>query len=549
MSDGNVAETVHDRHRLPLVWVVPLVAIVVAVWLAWQTLSERGPVIELTMRTADGIEAGRTQVRHNQIELGVVEQLEPSADLSRVTLRIRMNRYAEGHLNSGTQFWVVRPRLSLQGVSGLGTLISGSYIEMEPGAGAPAHRFTALEDPPVVNAEVPGTTFILHASRLGSVGEGTPVSYHGIEVGEVLGYTLSDLDGSATVRIFVRAPHDRLVHEGTRFWNASGISLELGSAGLRVQTSSLESILAGGVAFDVPQGGTAGPVAGPLAGFDLFADEEAAHDALFTRRVPFLLHLSGSAAGLAVGAPVQMRGIRVGEVTDLHMEYDARTDRVSIPVTIELQPQRITILHRAASDMDFRQKSYATFRMFVARGLRARLRSGSLITGQQIVSLDFVPDAPAATMIETGPIPEIPFVGTDDLGAVVASAKTLLDRAGSTVATLDGLVASPQVRRSLASLDASLANLDHVTRAASVQTAPLLRELRSASRSADQTLNQATATLAVTDAALGDGGSGGNLAATLVELKDAARSLRDLADYLEAHPGSLLRGKSGSPER
>ena len=549
MSDAGrdpVPGAVHERHRLPLVWVVPIVAVLVAGWLAWRTLSERGPVIELAMQTADGIEPGRTQVRHNQIELGVVEALEPSADLSSVTLRIRMNRYAEGHLNADTQFWVVRPRLSLQGVSGLGTLVSGSYIEMEPGAGAPTRHFEALADPPVVASEVPGTAFILHAARLGSISVGAPVSYHGMGVGQVLGTTLSDADGRAIVRIFVRAPHDRLVHDGTRFWNSSGIGVTFGSEGLRVQTASLEAILAGGVAFDVPPGGMAGAVAEPLAVFDLFGDEDAAHDTLFTRHVPFLLHLSGSAAGLSIDAPVQMRGIRIGKVTGLHMEYDAATNRITIPVTIEVEPQRVTILHRPASDADFRRKSYGTFRMFVANGLRARLRSGSLLTGQQIISLEFVPDAPASALIETGPIPEIPFVGTDDLSAVVQSAKTLLDHADATVTSLNGLVASPEVRRSLGSLDASLANVSHLTREANLQVAPLLSGLRSVSRSADETLHQATTTMAVTDTALGEGGSSGNLAATLVELKEAARSLRDLADYLEAHPGSLLRGKDGN---
>ena len=265
--------------------------------------------------------------------------------------------------------------------------------------------------------------------------------------------------------------------------------------------------------------------------------------------MPFLVHLSGSAAGLSVGAAVQMRGIRVGEVTGLHMEYDAATHRITIPVTIEVEPQRVVVLHRPESDADFRRKSYDTFRMFVANGLRARLQSGSLLTGQQIISLEFVPDAPASALIESGPVPEIPFVGTYDLSAVVQSAKTLLDHADTAVTTLDGLVASPEVRRSLDSLDASLASLSHLTHAANLQAAPLLTSLRSVSRSADETLQQATATLAVTDTAFGEGGSSGNLAATLVELKQAARSLRDLADELEAHPGSLLRGKSGSAVR
>lgn len=544
MPDDRTPAATHERHRLPLVWVVPIVAIAVASWLGWRTLSDRGPLVELTLRTAEGIEAGHTLVRHNQIELGVVDALVPSADLSHVTLKIRMNRYADGHLNARTQFWVVRPRLSAQGISGLGTLISGAYVEMEPGGGKPAQHFTALEDPPVVNAEVPGTAYTLHAARLGSIGAGAPISYHGIEVGEVLGTTLSDADGSAAVRIFVRAPHDRLVHDGTRFWNASGIAVEFGSEGVRVQSESLEAILAGGIAFDVPFGGTAGAVAPPLSQFDLFANQDAARDAIFTRRIPFLLHLAGSATGLQPGAAVQMRGIRIGDVTEVHMEYDATTNQVSIPVTIEVEPQRVRILHRPASNADFAQRSYAAFRLFVARGLRARLQSGNLLTGQQVISLDFVPDAPAASLIETGSIPEIPVIGTSDIGAVVQSAKGLLDNVDRTVTTLNGLVASPEVRRSLGSLDASLANLAHVTQVARVQAGPLLTELRTASASAHRTLQQATATLAVTYAGLGSGEGGGNLASALTELKEAARSLRDLADYLEAHPGSLIRGKN-----
>ena len=261
---------------------MPIVAVAAAGWLGFNALSERGPLISITLQSADGLEPGRTRVRHKQVELGVVRDLVPSADLSHVTVHARMNRYADGHLNAGTQFWVVRPRLSAQGVSGIGTLISGSFIEMQPGDGKPERRFTALEDPPVVSADVAGTEYVLHARRLGSVSQGSPVSYRGVEVGEVLGYTLSDQDGSATLRVFVRKPHDALVHEGTRFWNASGVSVSLGSDGVRLQTESLEALLAGGVAFDVPPGGEGGALAKAGSAFDLYADQDAARAALYT---------------------------------------------------------------------------------------------------------------------------------------------------------------------------------------------------------------------------------------------------------------------------
>ena len=539
-----------ERHRFPLVWIVPIVALLAAGWLGYRTLSERGPLIAITLQSAEGLEVGKTRIKHRDIELGTVEAIEPSADLSSVTIQARMNRYAEPHLGAGTRFWVVRPRLSAEGISGLGTLISGSYIEMEPGPGEPARRFVALEDPPVVSADVPGTKYVLHGSRLGSISQGAPVSYHGVRVGEVLGYQLSDDDGSATVQVFVQAPHDKLVHDGTRFWNASGIAVAVGSEGVRLQSESVQAILAGGVAFDVPRGGELGPVAPAASVFTLYGDEDKARDALFTRKIPFLLHLTGSAEGLSAGNIVRMRGIQVGEVTDVHMEYDAASGLMTVPVTFELEPQRVRLLHTDLSDAGFEERSYATFKSFVAKGLRARLASGNLLTGQKIISLDFLPDAPTAAMIEGGLYPEIPVSPSDDLDSIMQAAKGLLGSLQSTVSSLGQVITSPSVKQSLHSLQGALANLDRLTHDASLQVGPLLTGLRAVSSSADQTLKQATATLAVTGDAFGsDGDAGGDLAGTLAELKQAARSLHTLTDYLDNHPESLLQGKSAGAKR
>ena len=543
MPDSRQPEALRERHRLPLVWIVPIVAILAAAWLAWGALAERGPLIAVLLQDGDGLEPGKTKVQHKQVQLGLVEDLIPSPDLSHVTIHVRMNRYAEGHLSAGTKFWVVRPRLSAEGISGLGTLISGAYIEMEPGSGPPARQFTALEEPPVVRSDVPGTEFVLHAPQLGSISQGTAVSYRGLSVGNVLGTALSDHDGSATLRVFVRAPHDQLVHEGTRFWNSSGVAVELGSDGLRVQTESLESILSGGIAFDIPPGGDVGPVAKPDTSFELYSDQSAARDALYIRNVRFMMHLPGSAQGLSAGAAVRMRGIKVGEVLDVHMEYDDATGQISIPVTLQLQPQRV-LLRGLVSQPGFEQRSYAVFRRFVERGLRARLASGNILTGQKIISLDFVPGAQPASLIEGGPVPEIPVIESDDLDSIMQSAKALLSGLQSTVASLNGLLLSPELKKSLRSLQETLANTERLTRVASTQAGPLMTGLRAVSQSADQTLKQATSTLVTTGNAFAGGGDGGDLAGTLNELRQAARSLHALADYLDAHPGSLLRGKS-----
>ena len=544
MSEGHLPSAAQKRHRISLIWLVPIVAIVAASWLGYRALAERGTSIEITLRSAEGLEAGKTKMKHRDIELGTVEAITPSPDLASVTVKARMNGYAKSHLVAGTRFWVVRPRLSLEGVSGLNALISGSYIEMDPGAGMPARHFVGLEDPPVVSADVPGTSFILHTRRLNSIGAGAPVSYHGIKVGEVLGYRLSDLDGRASVRVFVRAPHDKLVHDGTRFWDSSGVSVAFGSDGLKIQTQSIEAILAGGVSFDVPRGGEPGPVAKPLSNFALYEDEDEARNAIFTRKVPFLLHLTGGAKGLSPGATVRMHGIYVGEVTDVHMEYDAATKHMTVPVTFEVEPQRVTILHSDQSQAGFEDRSYAAFRDFVDRGLRARLTTGNILTGQKTISLDFVPSAPKARLIEGGVFPEIPVVDSSDFDSIMESAQSLLGSLRDATGSLDQIIKSPSVRRSLASLDRSLANIDRLTHEADVQAGPLLTNLRAASKSADETFRQATTTLSITGDAFGnDSNSGGDLAGTLKELKQAARSLRVLADYVESHPESLVRGK------
>jgi paraquat-inducible protein B len=248
---------------------------------------------------------------------------------------------------------------------------------------------------------------------------------------------------------------------------------------------------------------------------------------------------------LSVGAAVRMRGIYVGDVTDVHMEYDAATKLMSVPVTFEIEPQRITILHSNTSVAGFVHRSYAAFKDFVEHGLRAQLASSNLLTGQKIIALDFFPDAPEASMIESAPYPEIPTIEPDDLDSIMHSAKNLMGTLRATATALDQLVTSPLVKRSLVSLNRSLANVDRLTHDASAQVGPLLTSLRTASKSADQTLRQATSTLVVTKDALGNEGDGsGDLAGTLTEFKQAARSLRTLANYLESHPESLIRGKT-----
>src|SRR5215469_9145728 len=191
--------SLHIRQRISVIWVIPLVAALAAGWLGWRSLSERGPTITITFTSAEGLTAGKTKIEHDDVELGTIETIEPTSDFTHVVATARVSKVVEGHLTKGTRFWIVRPRLSAEGISGLSTLISGAYVELDPGQGPPARDFTALEEPPVLTANEPGTTYTLHATRLGSITQGAPVYYRGLSVGQVLGYELSDADGSVTV--------------------------------------------------------------------------------------------------------------------------------------------------------------------------------------------------------------------------------------------------------------------------------------------------------------------------------------------------------------
>lgn len=536
----------HVRQRISGVWLIPLIAAIAAGWLGWQSLSARGPTITITFTSAEGLEAGKTKIRHNDVELGTIETIEPSSDFTRVIATARMNKAVEDHLNEGTRFWIVRARVSAEGISGLSTLISGAYVELDPGPGAPTHQFTALEEPPVVTANEPGVTYTLHAPRLGSITQGAPVYYRGINVGQVLGYTLSDADGTVSVRIFIRAPHDQLVHEGTRFWNASGIAVTAGSDGLKIQSESLWTLLAGGIDFDIPSGGEAGAPAKPDASYTLYEDAAAANDAIYLRKAHFLLHFQQSVANLKPGAEVRMQGIRIGQVADVHMEFDEATNRITVPVVVEIEPDRVKLQHETPTTGTFEQKADAIFARFVARGLRAQLGSGNLLTGQKVVNLDFVEGAPSMAMDQSGEYPEIPSVPSDDLDSVISSAKTLLASLQVTAAKANAILASPELTQSLRSLDKSLANLDRITAdAREAGVGRLISQLRDVADSADAALKQANTTLAAAEGAVdGRRSDGGDLAGTMRELKNAARSVRGLADSLESHPESLLRGRS-----
>jgi paraquat-inducible protein B len=536
---------------LPWVWAVPVVAAVIAGWLGYCALIERGPTITISFPTADGIEADRTTIRYKNVELGRVTGIGLTSNGSRVVVTAAMRREAEPMLRADSEFWVVQPRITPSGITGLTTIVSGAYIGMLPGNGAEGGRsFTGLETPPPKDGLIAGREFTLIADRLPSVSDQSPVYYHGVQVGEITGHELSDRDGSVSVRIFVYSPHDSLIHPASRFWPSSGVQIEVGAQGLKIGTESLLTMVAGGIVFDTPEGALSGSPSAPSSTFRLYADREAAEEAAERVRVSYRLFFPDSLRGIGVGTPVELRGITVGRVSEVKLEYDPSADTIRIPVTAEIEPERIAMPGELLRQ-DPSEETNRIFDRLVVQGLRARLASGNLLVGQRVIELEFVSNAPPARLVRAKPYPELPTVTGGGFEEIASSAGRFLDKVSvlpldrlveeirNMVIHADGVIASPEMKRSLQELDRTLGNTERMTRDARMQVGPLFASINSA---ADQ--------LKATIALLGsDPRSSNDLLRTLTELKDAARSIRVLADFLERHPESLLRGKPQEASR
>lgn len=529
--------------RISIVWLIPLVAALVGGWLAYKAYSEQGPTISIDFKTADGLEAGKTKVRFKDVEVGRVEAIDVSNDLSHVVVTARLVPAAARYLTENTRFWVARARVTASQVSGLGTLFAGAHIEVGPSLeGAPARHFVGLEEPPAIPIGEPGRHFFLESPGLASLNVGSPIYFRQIQVGQVESYALQPDRQSVKVRIFVREPYDDLVAMTTRFWNASGLDVSLTAEGVKMDTASLVSLLIGGVAFETPKTLEPSPPAPEDAVFKLYANREDADKQTYLRRIPYLLYFDGSVRGLNVGAPVEFRGIRIGQVLDVRLEFQTDELAFRIPVLIELEPDRIDMVGDELSDGD-----PETMDRLVAEGLRAQLKSGSLITGALFVDLDFHPDAPAAPVEMAGGYRVLPTVPAP-LEALTANAKELLDRLQrfpldeigtelrDTLRNANRLVGSDDLARSVKALDETLRELQGFAEKLNRNVEP---QLQATLLQAQSSFDSAEGVVSADSALYKE------LKRMLAELSDAARSIRNMADYLERHPDALLYGKGG----
>ena len=547
------------RIRFSIIWVIPIVSVLIAGFLVWRSFLDNGPEITVIFDTADGLTSGQTQVKNKSVVLGTVENISLTPDLRHVRVLIRMNKGTNDMLTDKARFWVVRPRINGASITGLETLMSGAYIAFDPGldasgqaSGQHVDRFEGLEAPPGMRSDQPGQTYTLVANNIGSIGQGAPVFFRDVDVGEVLGYTMPPGGrGPVLIQIFVKEPYDHYLSGSTRFWNVSGVKVGFGAGGLKVQLQSLQALFSGGVAFGLPplaesKATREQPMAEANTVFKLYESEEDAQNAGYHERVPLATYMTSSVKGLAPGAVVSMFGIQVGNVTSVKLDMTSTPGHPRVRIGMEIQPERVMtskqLSHEEVTDM---------LRTLVANGLRASTDSASLLTGEGLISLNFVKNAGKASISMEGSTLVIPGQ-PGGMAGIMDSVSTLTDRlasmpfeqigtnANSLLAHADETLNSPDVKQALTSLRISMQHVQVLTQDLQKGLGPLSQRLPAMAEQLDQMLHNANRLLASYG---GNSDFKRNLQAMVIQLGQTARSLRFLSDFLTNHPSALISGR------
>ena len=456
------------------VWIVPIVTALIGAWILFYHFSHQGPEVTLITTTAEGIEGGKTAIKSRNVDVGRVESVTLSDDLNHVILKARLNPDMQKLLKGDSAFWVVKPQIGKEGVSGLGTLLSGAYIELQPGRkGEEPAQYQLLDSPPLAAPDAKGIRVVLDSERSGQLNPGDPVLFRGYRVGSVETSQFDTKTRSMHYQLFINAPYDSLVTSNVRFWKDSGVNFDMSAQGMRVEMGSLTTLFSGGVSFDVPNGWERGEQAQEHAEYTLFDDQRSIQDSLYTEHRDFVMFFSDSIRGLSPGAPVEFRGIRLGTVSSVPFTIPGIEQQIDsdyrIPVLIRIEPDRFTKQLGKHFDME------AALKDALQRGMRASLKSGNLLTGALYIDLDFYPN-------------EKPWKGPRQLGGYELLPTTsggLAQIQQKVMMTLDKINALPlnplieeatqtlaQSKRTLAETQRTMAALNKITSSKEMQNLP-----------------------------------------------------------------------------
>lgn len=519
------------------VWLVPVVALVIGLWMIYSHYAGQGPIIEITFQNGDGIQAGTTKVRRKNVEIGEVLDLRLSEDADEVVLSVRIQNHAQQLLREDSQFWVVRPRIGAGGITGLGTLLSGAYIELSPGSEEDlTDSFVGLEAPPATPVGTPGLHVTLNSVGNQALREGDPILFQGIEVGTIEFANFDNQRRRSYYNAFIAAPYDELVTENTRFWFNSGLSVDLSADGIRLDMASLSTVLAGGVAFDVPEGLPLGEQITDRAYFTIYPRESASREISYENALSFVILFDDSIRGLRPGAPVEYRGVKVGEVVRTDIDYGEIENLLAphsrIPVMIDLVPARLGF----EDDYSVLDEVGNRVNELIDDGLTAGLALGNLLTGQKYVELQF--HGRGFGEIQT-------FAGYTVIPSIDSQLDQLLTNASSAVVTINQLPLEQLVDSAQVAFDETAATLAEFRKSAAeldkILADPASHELMGALNATLMSFQQLAA----------DFSEG---SATNIELQKSLQSLAQTLNELEPvlrnirrKPNSLIFG--GSEDR
>lgn len=556
-------QAVHRQSHWPgWIWSIPIAALVIVAYLGFQQITRSGPSVTVIFPIEGGIKANQTKVEYQGADVGEVSTVTFEKDLKHMKVRLRMNPDMSGHLGSGTRFWIAG-HPSITDLASVKSVITGPHIGVEPHHGSTQDHYVGLGRRPVNAYDTQGTHYVLHATQLGSVSRGSVVSYRGLKVGEVQDTVLQPDHKHFRINVFIDAPYNHLIHTGTRFWDAGAVQVSLSDGGPRLEFHSLPALLQGAVGFETPQGVAAGSLARQNASFRLYETKSGALHAPSGSSVRYRAVFNASdAGGLKDGSPVMLMHKRVGTVTAGTLQYDPRTGQLQEVVTLGIEPWRIALTGKKHWAANPRPQMNALLRQLIGEGLRARLGSTIPLVGGRTVELAFVPGIKPASLGSGNP-PELPTGPQTGIGGVMSTVNNVaatingiaaklnavpLDRIARNIHAitrrLAALSKSPKLTQSLRNLDKAMANVEQVTSAAKGRVAPILRALHRAAHQADATATAAHG-LVASNAFTRNAPGTASIGATLYEVKQAARSLRALANYLDAHPAALLHGRGG----
>lgn len=520
------------------IWIVPLAALVIAAWLAIHAWQKKGTEIEIIFDTASGIEVGQTQVRLKDVPVGKVTAMRLSANLGQVIVTATLDRPISAHLSTNTRFWLVSPRVSASGVSNLGTLISGVYIVMDPGKPGDYHDvFMGLSEPPAVESDDEGTQYLLHAETLGSLDIGSPIYFRQLRVGEVTGYRLGSLGNSVEIRIWIESPNDKLVQKNSRFWNVSGVDVTVGSNGVKAEIGSLASLIGGGIAFENGFDFEQQERAPSDHEFYLFDDRDSVMEERYTLKYYYRLRFSHTIKGLDVGAPVEFRGIKVGEVLDIKL-HTVNSQPEGLHVFLSIEPQRL--------DPEWsptREEFDRHLAELVAHGLRASMRTGSLLTGSRFIDLAFPEAPPAGEFAVKKKFSDIPTMDSpsEDLEKQIAGIARKINQIPIDTLGQDLTVAVTQLseilktfnqHKTMEKFDTTMANVSD----ASTELTGTMQEAQAAMSQVADTL------LAMEQLMAPDSSTQYQLTELMSSLNQTSTSLNRLLEQLNKKPDALIFG-------